>query len=82
MISASYPSQPAALFLRSRIMFFTSFSKTGENSKDSLILSFKYFKGKLLDFGMDLANVGPIFVKNLLNLSAMSFGSVISFFHL
>ena len=63
------------------MFFFTSFSTTGENSKDPLILSFKYFRGKLLDFGMDLAIVGLI-VNNLLNLSAMYFGFVISFFHL
>ena len=61
------------------MFFFTSFSTTGENSKESLILSFKYFRGKLLDFGMDLAIVGLI-VNNLLNLSAMYFGFVISFF--
>ena len=51
-------------------IFFTSFSKTGENKTDSLIFSLRYFRGKLLDFGIDFANVGPIFVKNLLNLSA------------
>ena len=61
-------------------MFFTLFSKTGENSKDSLITSFKYFRVNLLN--LDLANVGPIFVKNLFNLSAMSTGFVIYLFQL
>ena len=65
--------------LRSMKISFTSFSKTGENNTNFLFFSFRYFRGKLLDFGIDFANVGLIFVKNLSNLSAISFGFVTSF---
>ena len=77
-IFGSNPSHPAALFFKLFKIMFTSFSSTGENIINSFTLSLTYSTGQLLLLGIGLANVGPMFVKKLLNLVATAVGSSIT----